>query len=219
MNRPELRQSLFVVGAILIILGLAMATKAVVDLPAKANWPRPQPITCVRNLKQVGIAFKLWSLDHGGNFPFNVSTNAGGTLEFCSPGPDGYDQNVVFHFQVLSNELGNPRLLICPQDNNAKPAASFSKLNAGNISYRLRTGTKITDAIPQQELASCPIHGNILHCDGSVTEARPEPDNSPGIFNVWRFNSVFRSQITISTSAMILGVVLLLMGLLRKPSP
>ena len=40
---------------------------------------------CANNLKEIGIAFKTWALDHNDQFPFNVSTNSGGTLR-CAPG-------------------------------------------------------------------------------------------------------------------------------------
>ncbi len=34
--------------------------------------------SCVNNLKMVGLCFRMWAMDNGGQFPFNVSTNAGG---------------------------------------------------------------------------------------------------------------------------------------------
>jgi hypothetical protein len=129
-----------------------------------------QEITCVNNLKQTGLAFRTWSIDHDGLFPFNASTNAGGSRELCAVGSDGFDANAALHFQALANgtELVAPRFLICPKDRVKKPAPSFSQLKPENLTYRLRTGTSISETNPKEVLLVCPIDGNRLYCDGSV---------------------------------------------------
>lgn len=124
-------------------------------------------INCVNNLKQIGLVFRMWSDDHG-NYPFNVSTNAGGTMEWCAVGKDGFDSNVWLHLQVMSNELSTPKVLACPKDSSKKPAVDFQSLGPANVSYRLHTGTNFSEANPRTVLMVCPIDGNILYCDGSV---------------------------------------------------
>src|SRR5258706_8337794 len=69
---------------------------------------------CVNNLKQVGIAFKVWALDNGDKYPMQVSVTNGGTRELVSSGA------VFSHFLVMSNELNTPKLLFCPQENDPK---------------------------------------------------------------------------------------------------
>jgi Domain of unknown function (DUF4190)/GYF domain 2 len=135
---------------------------------------RAQRINCVNNMKQIGLAFRTWALDHGDQYPFNVSTNAGGTLELCALGADGFDANAALHFMVLSNELATPLTLVCPGDNK-QPAIDFQHLQPANVSYLLRSGSNVNDTMPQMILAICPIHHNVLLSDGSVqalTEAR-----------------------------------------------
>lgn len=142
------------------------------------DYPRAQKITCVNNLKQVGLAFLEWSRNNDdqfpfiAKFPFNVSTNTGGTMEFCAKGGDGFDRNAARHFQVMSNELNTPKLLVCPQDKARKPAADFVNLQVGNVTYQLHSGTNISEANPREILVVCPIDGNILYCDGTVKEAK-----------------------------------------------
>lgn len=131
-----------------------------------------QEINCINNLKQVGTAFRLWAGDNGERYPFSVSTNAGGTFEFCARGPDGFDTNAWRHFQVLSNELGTPKTLKCPPGKSRSWALDFATFQAGNLSYQLRAGTNLDEAHPAEVLVRCPIHGTVVLCDGSV-ESHP----------------------------------------------
>jgi hypothetical protein len=131
-------------------------------------------IGCANNMKMIGLSFRTWAIDHNDQFPFNVSTNLGGTLELCAPGPDGFDKNAATHFLVMSNELSAPSILVCPADK--RPAATdWAHLEAANVTYQVRSGDGVTDANPQQVLAVCPIHNNVLRTDGSVQRQWPGP--------------------------------------------
>ena len=92
----------------------------------------------------------------------------GGTLELCLPGSDGFDRNAAFHFQVMANELSTPKILVCPADLKRRPALNFLSLRPENVSYLLCSGTNIVENNPQEVLAVCPIHNNVVLCDGSV---------------------------------------------------
>jgi competence protein ComGC len=102
-------------------------------------------ISCVNNLRQIGLAFRVWSNDHGERFPMTVSTNKGGSLEFTSSG------EVFRHFRVISNELNNIQLLICPADLTRLRGTNFATLNNSNLSYFLGLDADATH--PQMILA------------------------------------------------------------------
>ena len=141
-------------------------------LPALASAKaRAQSINCMNNMKQIGLACKVWALDHNDQFPFNVSTNGGGTFELCSTGADGFDYNATVHFRVLSNELGTTRILVCPCDTKT-PAMSWQFLSPSSLSYQMHSGTNINDSNPQAVLVVCPIHGHRLLTDGTVVEGK-----------------------------------------------
>lgn len=138
---------------------------------------KAQHITCENNLKQIGLAIKIWAGDHGDKYPFQVSTNKGGTLELCDRDAEGFDRNALAHFLVMSNELATPLLLCCPHDNFHNPVRDWGKLSATNLSYRLRSGAKVSDSNPREILAVCPVDGAVLYCDGTVSrpDDKPEP--------------------------------------------
>jgi hypothetical protein len=135
---------------------------------------KAEEIRCANNMKMIGLSFRTWAIDHNDKFPFNVSTNLGGTLELCAHGPDGFDKNAAMHFLVMSNELSTPSILVCPSDK--RPVAmDWAHLGAANVTYQVRSGEEVTDTHPQEVLAVCPIHNNVLRADGSVMRERPGP--------------------------------------------
>jgi hypothetical protein len=161
-----------VVCACLFGFLLIPAILASMLLPALAKAKsKAQRISCVNNLKQISVAFRIWENDNGDEFPFNTGTNLGGTRELCLRGADGFDKNSWVHLQVMSNELGNStRLLICPADTTKQAAFDFEHLGPNNVSYQVHSGTNVSDIHPDTVMAICPIHRNVLLCDGSVQQ-------------------------------------------------
>lgn len=165
------------------LLGIACLTVAIflfgdaLTGHAGHDWPRAQRINCVNNLKQIGVAFRTWTLDNAEKYPCNVPTNAGGVMEVCATGADGFEKNPAPIFQVMSNELSTPKILVCPHDKSKTPASHFPTLTNSNITYRLRSGPEISDTNPTNILAVCPLCGNMLLCDGSVRVVKDERDS------------------------------------------
>ena len=157
----------FVLGYLSIFVTLVILPAML--LPAlSAAKHKAQMINSVNNLKQIGMAFRVWEINHQDQLPFNVSQAQGGVKELCTTDNDGYEKNPTAVFMVMSNELSNPRILVCPNDPQKQAATNFSSLTANNITYQLRTGTDVNDSHPAAILAVDPINGIVLHCDGSV---------------------------------------------------
>ena len=138
----------------------------------------------------IGIAFRIWSGDHGDKYPFQISTNSGGTLELVAPDKDDFDSNAFLYLRDMTgeDELRTPRLLICPQDKSKQVAASWTNLLPKNVTYQFRFGTNLDPNSGQEILAVCPIDGNVLYCDGSVSEGNTKPDikSKPVIFDLMK---------------------------------
>lgn len=86
-------------------------------------------ISCANNPKQISIAYLVWSTDNGGHPPSKVPVSQGGAMEDVERGSS------VRYFQVMSNELGTPKILVCPEDSARRTATNFSSLQMRNISY------------------------------------------------------------------------------------
>lgn len=102
---------------------------------------RSQRIGCANNLKQLGLAFKTWALEHGARFP---STRA---PQLDGQNPDG---DVFRYFQLSSNVLASPSVLICPADVRL-PASDFSRGFNSNLSYFISLDA--TDTNPEMILS------------------------------------------------------------------
>jgi type II secretory pathway pseudopilin PulG len=99
---------LVVIAIIAILAGLLLPALA----RAKA---KAQSANCISNLRQVGLSFHLWAQDHEGKFPWMVSEEDGGAQTPISL--------PVYQYLIVSNELGSPKVLVCPSDkkNKASP--------------------------------------------------------------------------------------------------
>lgn len=132
---------------LLCLLAILSILATFMILPSRRGpHAHPARINCTNNLKQVGLAFHQWALDHNDKFPMQTSATNGGTMELVGYG------FVWPHFQVLSNELNTPKILVCPADAGRQSASSFaSNFNSSAISYFV--GVDADEVMPQMFLA------------------------------------------------------------------
>jgi prepilin-type processing-associated H-X9-DG protein len=86
-------------------------------------------VVCRNNLLQVGLAFRLWHDDHNDHYPMQFFTNELGVMKFADV------TNFYVYFQVMSNELSSPRIVVCPNDLKRSAAVDFIQFTNKNISY------------------------------------------------------------------------------------
>jgi prepilin-type N-terminal cleavage/methylation domain-containing protein len=130
---------MFVVLAVIAVLG------CLVLFGMQRARPRAFRISCTSNLKQIGLAFKTWSLDHRDRLPWQVLTNQAGGIT-----PEAAT-NVCLQFLMMSNELSTPYILRCPADAQRSLTRDFEKMSNTNVSYFV--GLDAEDSTPQMFLA------------------------------------------------------------------
>ena len=98
-------------------------------------------IQCVNNLKQLGLAARIWAVDHGDTTPASLLQ--------------------------MTNEMSTPKILFCPADTGRQAAANWSSFTAANCSYDY-LAPSAPETEPSRVMFRCPIHGSLGLCDGSV---------------------------------------------------
>ena len=123
---------LVVVAIIAILAGLLLPSLAKAKSKAKQT-------VCLNDLRQMSLGFRVWANDHRDRYPWQLASTNEGSLG----SPDWTD-----HFRLCSNELGSPRILLCPTDKARRPGTNWANLDgAANVSYFV--GTKADDTKPQ----------------------------------------------------------------------
>ncbi|MGO8927396.1 MAG: hypothetical protein ACLQU3_10970 [Limisphaerales bacterium] len=131
---------------------------------AKAK-ERAESIQCINNLKQMGLAFRVWALDNNNMSP-----------------PD---------MLSMSNELSTPKILVCPTDKTHEAANGWASYSSSHCSYEyLAPSVPVEYLAPsapalnrsvtelRRVIFRCPIHGHVCLSDGSVWAevAKKHPD-------------------------------------------
>jgi prepilin-type N-terminal cleavage/methylation domain-containing protein len=140
---------LVVIAIIAILASLLLPSLARGKAEAKGT-------VCINNLKQAGLALRMWANDNAGKYPWQLDVVLGGTLDT----PEWMD-----HFRTCSNELVTPKILLCPMEKEKTPAKDWASIDGWeNVTYLV--GLTADERQPQSLLAG---DSNILGGGGGFT--------------------------------------------------
>ncbi|MBI4657522.1 MAG: hypothetical protein HY735_01525 [Verrucomicrobia bacterium] len=129
---------------------------------------KAESIKCVNNLKNIGLAARIYATNHEDEFP-----------------PD---------FLSMKDELSTPKLLHCPGDIGKTEVSDWSELGPESNSYEMISPSlKISDQEPNVVFVRCPVHGHVCLSDGSVHQ-NPEQRGGSILLKNGRPSLVYPTQ-------------------------
>ncbi len=137
-STPKTGTSGFTLPELLVMIVILVAVVAtLLPMLARAR-PHQRTIGCINNLKNVGLALRIFATDNNDLFPMDLSVTNGGTREWLA------DETQLWrHWRALSNELSTPRILLCDRDLQRRSVADPEPLtwdrttNNAHLSYFL----------------------------------------------------------------------------------
>jgi prepilin-type N-terminal cleavage/methylation domain-containing protein len=163
----------------LIVVIAIMAIVVAIVLPGRnIAQDKARRIKCVSNLKNVGLAHRIFATDNGDLFPWERSrADATALTNFPNLNNLTAGDQVVRLFQTLSNELSTPKIILCPADTRQRrrEATNWHSLATNNISYFL--GVSAQETYPQSFL----VGDRNLLINGQPASGRVDITNSTNV--------------------------------------
>jgi prepilin-type N-terminal cleavage/methylation domain-containing protein len=160
----------FTLIELLVVIAI-IAILAAMLLPALAAAKRKaQRINCVNNLKEVGLAFRVWEGDNGDQYPMSVSTSSGGAQSMVNSQTTTATLtggSFVYAFLVMSNELSTPKILLCTSDTTHTVAAT-------NFAPQVSAGFSISTTAVSVNTGYSPVQWVSYFLCGDAAEPYPQ---------------------------------------------
>jgi hypothetical protein len=130
MNPPRQTTRGFTFFDFVVVLAVLFLAAVFLMRPmhhGKAKAPR---IKCVNNLKNVGLAYRIYATDHNDLFPWQCGKSN-------APAPNHALGDLLKYTLLVSNELSAPFIVSCPADDRPPPTNWSAMVSVKQISYFL----------------------------------------------------------------------------------
>ena len=105
------------------------------------------------NLRQLSIGYIIWADANTNQFPWEVSTNFGGTLELIE------QRNAPSHFLPITTDfLKSARVFVCPTDKSRREATNVITLQNSNLSYFVSLSASLKSPRPSYTILAGDRH-------------------------------------------------------------
>src|ERR1043165_8331062 len=107
---------LVVLVIVIILIGMT------IPMPGHSSIEKARRIKCINNLKNVGLAFRIYANDNSGRFPWQIPDEK-------SEIRINYSTDPTIYIRTITNELSIPKIVTCPADKRTDTTnwAQFSR--------------------------------------------------------------------------------------------
>ena len=148
VHRVHHRQAFTLIELLVVIAIIGILASMILPALSKAKG-RALRISCVNNLRQTGLAFRMWADDNDGRFPWRQTTANGGSMG---------EVEAWKSFSLIRSEISTPKVFRCPSDRDrekandwsAEPGVGFEAMKNGALSYFI--GTDADESLPNVQV-------------------------------------------------------------------
>jgi prepilin-type N-terminal cleavage/methylation domain-containing protein len=167
----------FTLIELLVVIAI-IALLAALLLPALASAKeRARRVKCLSNLKQTGLALKLFAQDQEGHYPWHLPPSDGGTY--------GADAGVAWkNFLAASAEIDTPKILVCPSDTATRATALDWTVGPNGFQNAVHQGNALSYfvGLDAYESISYSVVGGDRHLRGGAADTCGSVAPSPGVW-------------------------------------
>jgi len=169
------RRAFTLIELLVVIAIIAILAALLLPTLARAK-EQARRIECVNNLRQIVVAFRVFSLDRDGYFPWHASQSDGGT--YGTPAGECWR-----NYLAISNELVTPKILRCPSDLATRATASSWFTTADGFANVAQRGRALSYfvGLDGYELVPVTLMAGDRNIGGATTDQCESACPAPGV--------------------------------------